>query len=189
MDYPWHIISYHSNFRKLWNLVIIALIIYEIFWYPLAAAFLEDDSWPVGSLVFEIFSIFIFVTDMIVNIRTTYSNENNEEIIDGKMMKTNYIKGKLFLVDVITTLPVPEIVLAISSNSHHKWLIYSLVILVRMLRVFKIPAYLQNRTLGFLTKLLKLFITFFLIVSEIKRDLILTSLHRFIGYRVFGGSF
>jgi len=164
VDYPWHIISYHSNFRKLWNLIIIALITYEIFWYPLAAAFLEKDSWPVGSLVFEILSICIFVIDMIVNIRTTYSNENNEEIIDGKMMKNNYIKGKLFLVDVITTLPIPEITLGIASHSENRWLIYSLVMLVRMLRVFKIPVYLENRTLGFLSKLLKLFVTFFLII-------------------------
>jgi len=169
VDHPWHLISYHSTFRKLWELLIMGLIIYGIFWYPLAMAFLDRTPWPTGVLIVEIVSIAIFILDILVNIRTTYSNENNEEIIDSKMMKRNYMKSRLFLIDVITVLPIPEILLIVLIGSAQQWFIYSLVILIRMLRVFKILIYLKNRNLKGVSRLLRLFVTFFLIVRVLER--------------------
>ena len=165
MDFPWHIISYHSRFRNIWNLFITIIIIYEVLWYPAAVTFIYAEAWPLGNLVFEIVSIFIFLLDIIINIRTTYSNENNEEIIDSKMMKDNYLKSKLFIIDVISVIPLPEILLLIMMGSSKKWIVYSLTILLRMLRAYKVQKYTQHQTRGVIARLLKLFIIFFLLVK------------------------
>jgi len=172
LDYPWHIISYHSAFRKYWNLFIVAIIFFEIFWYPLAATFMPWGPWPLGLLIFEIITIPIFLLDIMLNIRTTYSNENNEEIIDSTMMKKNYLTTKLFIIDAVTVLPIPEILLLILISAEAQWLVYSLCVLVRMLRVFKIHIYLQNQVFSTLAKLLRLFLSFFIAV----RALVLFSL-------------
>jgi len=164
VDHPWHLISYHSTFRKVWELLMMCLILYGIFWYPLAVAIIFKDPWPLGVLIVEIVSIGIFILDIIINMRTTYSNDNNEEIIDSKMMRRKYLKSKMFLIDLITVLPIPEIILIVLIGSHEQWFVYSLVILVRMLRVFKALMYLKNRNLKGFPKLLRIFITFFLIV-------------------------
>ncbi len=140
------------------------LIIYGIYWYPLAVAFLFKTPWPTGVLIVEIVSIVIFLLDIVVNIRTTYSNENNEEIIDSKMMRRHYMKSPMFLIDVITVIPIPEIILIALIGSSQQWFVYSLVILIRMLRVFKLLIYLKNRNLKGISRLLRLFVTFFLIV-------------------------
>jgi len=162
LDYPWHIISYHSTFRKLWNIFIVMIILYEIFWYPLAATFIRTEAWPLGIFIFELISIGIFLIDILVNIRSTFSNENNEEIIDTGMIRRNYLKKPLFIIDVATVLPIPEIVLLILVKSSVQWQVYSLVILIRLLRIFKISEYLQNRVFSIFAKLLKIFIMFFL---------------------------
>lgn len=95
-----------------------------------------------------------------MNMRTTYSNENNEEIIDGKMMRNNYLSSKLFYIDVLTTFPLPEILLIIFIGHPKQWDIYDVLLLIRMLRIFKIPHYIGNRTYSTLEKLLHILLPF-----------------------------
>ena len=164
VSYPWHIISYHSRTRRLWNLFIALIIIYELLWYPYCCTFIYGDKWFRGSLVFEIVTVVIFLLDIFINMRTTYSNENNEEIIDGKMMRQKYFGSKLFFVDLITTIPIPEILLLVLVGNRREWEVYDLVLLIRMLRIFKIPHYLGNRTYSTFEKLLHILIPFAVLV-------------------------
>ena len=164
VKYPKFIIPYRSKFRKIWNIFIIALIIYEIWWYPFGCTFIFGEPWSIGFLVFEIISLFIFGLDIAINFRTTYSNENNEEIVDPKMTSKKYMKSKLFIVDVITVLPLPEILLLILMISDDQWKVYSLIVLIRMLRVIKISAYLENRVVGIILKLILLIIISLIVV-------------------------
>ena len=102
-----------------------------------------------------------------MNMQTTYTNENNEEIVDVGMIRKGYLKSKMFLLDLITTLPIPEIVFAALSGSDDQWLVYSILCLLRMLRLIKISNYLEDRTLTLRAKLAQFFIGCFLMVMRL----------------------
>jgi len=163
VKYPKFVIPCQSTFRRFWNIFIMALIVYETFWYPLAFCFLYKDAWATGSLVFEIISVFIFAADIIINTRTTYNNKNNEEIVDTKMIRRRYLKSRMFIIDVLTTLPIPEIVLASLAGSDDQWLVFSILCLFRMFRLLKISTYLEDRNLTLRAKLIQFFIGCFLL--------------------------
>jgi len=142
------------------------IISIQVFWYPIACTFIFGKRWPLSLLLFEIISLLVFSLDIIINMRTTYSNENNEEIIDTQMIRDNYIKSPHFVLDFITTLPLPELILMTLIGSPRQWEVYSLIIMVRMLRFLKAMVYLENMTLGFTLKLLRIFVTLFIVVSN-----------------------
>jgi len=166
ITYPWNIIPYKSKARVLWNRIIVAIILYELFWYPIACTFDFKEKWHPASFIFEIVSLVIFLFDIILNCFTTYSNENNEEIINTKMIMNHYVKTKLFIIDVFTTFPLPEILLAI-VQSNDRWTVYSLTVLPRMLRFFKIFNYMHGTIMKTLAKYLKICLVFFLIVIRV----------------------
>jgi len=137
---------------------------FEFFWYPLGATFLYDREIPNGVIVFEYVSIGIFYLDMLMNMRTTYSNENNEEIIDSKMMLKNYLTSKWFWIDFIAALPLSEFFFWGIDDRRMKYNVYSILKLVKVIRLFKIESYLQYIVLGFFWKIFKIFVMFFIIV-------------------------
>lgn len=84
--------------------------------------------------------LIIFILDIGITMRTTYFDEENDEIIDGKLILNHYIKSTNFYIDVISALPISEIYGGKDKN------------IVRLLSVIKI---LRLARLGRLIKLLK----------------------------------
>lgn len=162
LDYPHLVVPYASVFRKIWNMFIVAFIVYEALLYPMIAVF--SQKLDGGFFAVEIISIFIFVLDILINMRTTYSNENNEEIIDSKMMRDNYMKSKYFILDVITCFPISEILLGILANSDKSHSVYAIFKLIRLLRLLKVELYLKNMSLSPVFGLAKTFFSFCLLV-------------------------
>ena len=96
--------------------------------------------------------------------RTTYTNENNEEIIDPNMLKKEYFKSKLFIVDVITVVPISEILLLCMSGHEHKYAYYALFKLMGLIRLAKVNNYSQRITMRGIIKVVRVFGIFFLLV-------------------------
>jgi len=52
-----------------------------------------------------------------LNCITTYINEENEEVIDLKMITLRYIKSYMFVFDLLSTLPIYEVSLLLAFSS------------------------------------------------------------------------
>lgn len=166
INYPFLVIPYRSNLRKLWNLLIILIIYFDAFWIPIGTTFLMDEKLTETAIVIEIITFILFALDMLVNMRTTYSDENNEEIVDTKMLKNEYMKSRFFFLDLVTVIPIGEIYLLASVSSGHDFIPYFIFKLIRLLRLLKLGTYFQNVALGLGVSLIRTFISFCLMVSR-----------------------
>ena len=175
IQYPTLVIPYHSSFRKFWNLFIILVIIYEMIWYPVSVSFLFNKKVSHQIIAFEIAKFFLLILDLIINMRTTYSNENNEEIVDPKMLRQSYMKSKYFTLDIITIIPFSEILLISLSSHNKKYAVYSLFKLIGLLRTLKLSYYSNNIRIPMIFKVLRTFGMFFLLVSFCPSTLLITT--------------
>ena len=58
------------------------------------------------------------MTDILINLRTTYLTKNMDEIISGKKIAMNYISGIMFWFDLLSTLPIGEFADIVFSGSN-----------------------------------------------------------------------
>ena len=84
-------------------------VIWTCFTSPLDIAFDFADGFKRFYDVFDWFVFAIFVADILTNLRCTYFTPNNDEVIDGKMCASAYIKSAMFTFDMLGTLPIAEI--------------------------------------------------------------------------------
>ncbi len=91
-------------------------MLFSTFLSPLDIAFEFKGTGAIFYSIADWITFGFFVLDILVNLRTTYYNDNNEEIIDQKMIAYNYVKSIQFLFDVLSTLPISEISGAFSDN-------------------------------------------------------------------------
>lgn len=162
-----------------------ALITYELLWYPVQLTYLFNKTIPTLMIVLEIIFIFVFVSDIVLNLRTTYADENNEEIIEPKMLRQNYMNSKMFYVDVITTVPLGEILLLILISSDNKFNYYSIFKMLGILRIYKMKYYSHHFSLTPLLKVLRTFLLFFIVVCQFTFFLF-NFFKRHIGYLACG---
>ena len=106
----------------------------------------------------EIAFIFIYAQDILFNLRTTFSNDQNEEIIDPKQTKNHYINSTLFWIDIIGIIPLGEILLTTGAKFRHNHYSYAKLFLV--LRLFKLGNYMENVFFGWMAKILSIFLSF-----------------------------
>ena len=52
--------------------------------------------------------------DLLINFRTTYIDENDNEVVDFSSIAVNYVKSTSFYLDLISTLPISEIMSALN---------------------------------------------------------------------------
>ena len=67
---------------------------------PWELAFPEDSSDVMAN-----FTLIIFVLDIFMNLRTTFYNDEFEEIVDWKKVALNYVQSWIFLIDILSTFP------------------------------------------------------------------------------------
>lgn len=147
IEYPSFVFPYASQFKRKWTIFITLLAIYQAILYPYELAVigggLQGGNFNAFYVV-EIIAMIIFIVDMIINFRTTYPDQNNEEIIKGDMMAKNYIKRGSFFIDLIATLPVPEILLIFKNLNIYGIKYYYLVRLLRVWRINQIDNLISN---------------------------------------------
>jgi len=85
-----------------------------------------------------------FFLDVMVNFRTTYLDQKKETYErDGKKIALHYIKGRFF-VDIIASFPISDFVSLSSANvSQTELKVFSMLKLVRLLRLGRIITFLQ----------------------------------------------
>lgn len=161
----------------------LTLMLYMLFWYPITVSFVFNQEIPRKLIAFEIAKFALFLFDILINIWTTYLNDNNEEIVDPKMLRQAYMKSPRFIIDIVTTLPISELLLLILTKHDKRFAVYSLFKLVGLLRIIKIDYYYNNIRIPILLKVLWTFGIFFLLVGLFPSS---SYINRHTGYHASG---
>jgi hypothetical protein len=107
-----YILRHDSKFKTYWDLFIILLVIYNCLTIPLGVAFqkMEFLENNIGIKIFENAIDILFLADILINFRTSYiSDTSGLEIVDGKRIALNYLKGRL-IVDILATIPFEKVI-------------------------------------------------------------------------------
>ena len=110
----------------------------------------------------EYFVLAFFWVDIVLTLRTTYFDEDTDEIIDPVIIARKYIKSWNFLIDVCSALPISEIITRTGAGKNIKWVV--LTKSLRLLRINRLIKYLNDNSLKILYKILRYFFAFLLVV-------------------------
>lgn len=154
---PEFMIKCRSKFKLYWDILIIAMAIYNSIVIPIEIAFQPEQLTNPGEIVVESLINMVFFIDIFLNFRTTYISEvNGDEIFDLRQIGLMYVlKGKFFL-DVLSSIPFN----AMQSSSD----ILPIFGMLKLFRVGRINVVIRNLNMRADTKaLLKvLWLIFFL---------------------------
>lgn len=159
ISYPFLIISKKSKFHLCWSFFLMIIILFNSFFVPLEIAFEELNNSAFNP---EYFTIGIFFVDILFNLRTTFFDFEENEIISGKKIFVNYIKSINFIIDCVSAFPVSEILSEFENDRNLKWLI--LLKSLRVLRLNRLVKYFRGDSLKIIYKLTRYFVVFLLTV-------------------------
>lgn len=132
----WFIIDTNSTFKKIWNIVVILLLIYTATYAPYRMAFVES----VGPMmyVFETLIDSLFIMDFLVNLIAAYENEDGTVEKSWKKILINYLKGWFFL-DLVASFPFQVFeVFGMNSGGGKYNTLRKLARLPRLMRIFRV---------------------------------------------------
>ena len=116
VQYPWHIFDKNNNFKAVWDVFILFLVIGSTFILPLELTFLgqahEDENEHDHGYVFTFVSqmiIYAFLIDILLNTRVAYENKDGDIEVSSKEMFKHYICSYDFLIDFVSTIPFEKI--------------------------------------------------------------------------------
>lgn len=124
----------NSNFKSIWNLVLIMLLLYTATLMPYRITFVEKsgrDGWWYWELVIDCG----FGFDILVNCFSAYVNTDGETVTSHRKIILNYLKTWL-LIDIIAVLPFDMFSSEEEGSSRSDY--GSLIRLVRLPRLYRL---------------------------------------------------
>lgn len=142
----------YSNFKKIWSVITILLLLYTAIVVPYRTCFIEvtPTNWLVADSVIDA----LFAFDIFVNFNSSYMDEDQGLLIaNRKVIAKSYLKG-WFLIDLVACIPFQYFLDANNSgsdSSYNKLLrlarIPRLYRLIRIMRLFKMVRLFRNQVL------------------------------------------
>lgn len=127
------IISCNNLWRKRWSYMIIVVAIYSVVFIPMRIAVYPTVLDPVYTPL-DVFTYILYITDVLVNVRTTYMNSFGEEIKAPKKIFWHYTGSMGFWIDVLSLLNYPA-----GSNP-----VLNLIGILKVNRVLRIYTLINN---------------------------------------------
>lgn len=153
------IISPEGNFHKVWDIILVLLLVYTAVFVPYKIAFYDVDPFHVVILDYGV--DLLFFSDVIVNFITSIEDPIRQTVIrDPKRIASSYLQG-WFVLDLTACLPF-DLILSIGDDpskqsdqnavENRKLIklarLYRLIRIVRMLKIFKmnsgIASYMES---------------------------------------------
>ena len=125
------VLKEHGQFRVVWDLAMVVLVLVTCVFIPYQLAFQHDVD-VVGSIVIYCLDL-VFLIDIVLNFRTTY-RDNGTEIEDRAMIRGHYLRT-MFAIDLLATLPLDLLFLPWMSSDPTA---VSMILFFRMLRLLRI---------------------------------------------------
>ena len=106
-----------DTFKRVWNIIIIVLLIYVATYVPVSICFNQSGPGEETTLIEIIDYIvdFLFAIDIVVNFLSSYEDSQGLPVVELKQIATNYLTG-WFALDVLACLPVQLIEEAFSGG-------------------------------------------------------------------------
>lgn len=121
----WWILLHYSPFKAFWDWIILLLVLYTAVFTPYSAAFLLDEHGDlrhrscgytcnplnVADLMVDV----LFIVDIVINLRTTYVDQNDEVVTQPSRIAKHYIKG-WFSIDLFAAIPFDLLIFRSGSD-------------------------------------------------------------------------
>jgi hypothetical protein len=148
-----------SIFKKIWDVLIIMLVVYTIYMIPLEfGLFIKvkmslSDSLEKYTLVEYMINI-VLGLDIIFQFRTAIYLEKGQIITDAKIISSNYIRS-YFISDVISIIPLDTL----QPEEKDNYYLFLLKI-PRLIRIIKIVKYISKFSYTIVLRLTLLFLSY-----------------------------
>ncbi|KAL2078713.1 hypothetical protein ACEWY4_026398 [Coilia grayii] len=145
------IMLHYSPFKAVWDWVILILVLYTAVFTPYSAAFLLDERELGGPgcgyacnplSVADVVVDVLFIVDIVINLRTTYVDRNDEVVTKPRRIAVHYLKG-WFLIDLVAAIPFDLLVFRPGSDETTTTLI-GLLKTARLLRLVRVARKLDR---------------------------------------------
>ncbi|CAK6971000.1 potassium voltage-gated channel subfamily H member 6 [Scomber scombrus] len=147
----WWILLHYSPFKAFWDWIILLLVLYTAVFTPYSAAFLLDEHGDMRQRscgytcnplnVADLMVDVLFIVDIVINLRTTYVDQNDEVITQPSRIAKHYIKG-WFPIDLFAAIPFDLLILR--SGSDEMATLTSLLKTARLLRLVRVARKLDR---------------------------------------------
>ncbi|XP_041830049.1 potassium voltage-gated channel subfamily H member 6 [Melanotaenia boesemani] len=147
----WWILLHYSPFKAFWDWIILLLVLYTAVFTPYSAAFLLDEHGDLRQRrcgytcnplnVADLMVDVLFIVDIVINLRTTYVDQNDEVVIQPSRIAKHYIKG-WFPIDLFAAIPFD--LLVFRSGSDEMATLTSLLKTARLLRLVRVARKLDR---------------------------------------------
>eukprot|EP00325_Prymnesiales_sp_UTEX-LB-985_P002743 CAMPEP_0174702914 /NCGR_PEP_ID=MMETSP1094-20130205/7044_1 /TAXON_ID=156173 /ORGANISM="Chrysochromulina brevifilum, Strain UTEX LB 985" /LENGTH=637 /DNA_ID=CAMNT_0015900769 /DNA_START=52 /DNA_END=1965 /DNA_ORIENTATION=+ len=125
-------------FVRTWFSCLMVLVMYNAVYIPIELCFEEQLGKKHGAHIAIDFLVDgIFLCDIVINFRTVYYNEDQEMVLDVKMIKRRYLKG-WFALDLFASLPYDVIGYIAGADASANLGALGLLKLPRLLRLAKL---------------------------------------------------
>lgn len=121
----WGVLLHYSPFKAFWDWIILLLVLYTAVFTPYSAAFLLDEhrdlrqrgcGYTCNPLnVADLMVDVLFIVDIVINLRTTYVDQNEEVVTQQSRIAKHYIKG-WFSIDLFAAIPFDLLMLRSGSD-------------------------------------------------------------------------
>uniref|UniRef100_A0A3Q4HD64 Potassium voltage-gated channel subfamily H member 7-like n=1 Tax=Neolamprologus brichardi TaxID=32507 RepID=A0A3Q4HD64_NEOBR len=145
------IVLHYSPFKAFWDWIILLLVLYTAVITPYSAAFLLDEHGDLRQRscgftcnplnVADLMVDVLFIVDIIINLRTTYVDQNDEVVTQPSQIAKHYIKG-WFPIDLFAAIPFD--LLIFRSSSDEMATLTSLLKTARLLRLVRVARKLDR---------------------------------------------
>lgn len=108
------VLLHYSPFKAFWDWIILILVLYTAVFTPYSAAFLLDEhrdlrqrgcGYTCNPLnVADLMVDVLFIVDIVINLRTTYVDQNDAVVTQQSRIAKHYIKG-WFPIDLFAAIP------------------------------------------------------------------------------------
>uniref|UniRef100_A0A3Q4MMQ9 Potassium voltage-gated channel subfamily H member 7-like n=1 Tax=Neolamprologus brichardi TaxID=32507 RepID=A0A3Q4MMQ9_NEOBR len=143
------IVLHYSPFKAFWDWIILLLVLYTAVITPYSAAFLLDEHGDLRQRscgftcnplnVADLMVDVLFIVDIIINLRTTYVDQNDEVVTQPSQIAKHYIKG-WFPIDLFAAIPFDLLIFRSTS----KVFILNLLKTARLLRLVRVARKLDR---------------------------------------------
>ncbi|XP_069374202.1 voltage-gated inwardly rectifying potassium channel KCNH6 isoform X2 [Paralichthys olivaceus] len=147
----WWILLHYSPFKAFWDWIILLLVLYTAVFTPYSATFLLDEHGDLRQRicgytcnplnVADLMVDVLFIVDIVINLRTTYVDKNDEVVTQPSRIAKHYIKG-WFPIDLFAAIPFD--LLIFRSGSDEMATLTSLLKTARLLRLVRVARKLDR---------------------------------------------
>ncbi|XP_035525500.1 potassium voltage-gated channel subfamily H member 6 [Morone saxatilis] len=149
----WWILLHYSPFKAFWDWIILLLVLYTAVFTPYSAAFLLDEhrdlrqrgcGYTCNPLnVADLMVDVLFIVDIVINLRTTYVDQNDEVVTQPSRIAKHYIKG-WFPIDLFAAIPFDLLIFRSGSDEPKMATLTSLMKTARLLRLVRVARKLDR---------------------------------------------